>query len=111
MRAGRLRDRLSLQKRDEVRDDLGGITHDWVEVTKVWAEVRGVSGRAFLSASAEQGEVTVEVLMRYRPGVEALMRFVHLPPGGNGEIYTIQAPLPDAKRRELLCMCSTGVRK
>lgn len=106
MRAGRLRDRLTLQAYVEGRDAIGGVVKQWEDVRKVWAEVRGVSGRAFLSASAEQSEVTVEILMRYRPDVVAGMRLQH-----GGKTYTIVAPLPDAKRTELRCMCSEGVKQ
>lgn len=106
MRIGRLRDRLTLQAYVEGRDAIGGITQDWQEVRKIWGEVRGVSGRAFLSASAEQAEVTAEILMRYRPDIEAGMRLVR-----GTDVYTIVAPLPDAKRTELSCMCTRGVKQ
>lgn len=106
MRAGRLRDHLTLQAHGDVKDAIGGTRKDWFEVGTVWCEVRGVSGRAFLSASAEQSEITVEILMRYRPDVKSGMRLVR-----GAEIYTIVAPLPDAKRTELRCMCSEGVKQ
>lgn len=106
MRAGRLRDRLTLQAYVETKDAIGGTVQEWQDVRKVWAEVRGVSGRNFMSASAEQAEITSEILMRYRPGIEAGMRLVR-----GTDVYTIVAPLPDAKRTELRCMCTRGVKK
>lgn len=106
MRAGRLRDRLTLQGYGEVKDAIGGTRKEWFDVGGVWAEVRGLSGRAFLSASAEQAEITCEILMRYRPDVKARMRLVR-----GDEVYTIVSPLPDPKRRQLLCMCSERVKQ
>lgn len=106
MRAGRLRDHLTLQGYGDVKDAIGGTRKDWFEVGTVWCEVRGVSGKAFLSASAEQAEVSVEILMRYRPDVQSGMRLVR-----GAEIYTIVTPLPDPKRRQLLCMCTQGVKQ
>ncbi|NDL70510.1 phage head closure protein [Vreelandella alkaliphila] len=93
-----------LQRNEQVRDEIGGVSAQWVDVATLNAEIRSVSGRAYLSASAEQAEVTAEVLMRYRPDVKSGMRLVR-----GAEIYTIVAPLPDAKRTELRCMCSEGV--
>lgn len=106
MRAGRLRDRLILQGYVDGKDAIGGTRQDWFDVGPIWAEVRGLSGRAFLSASAEQAEITCEILMRYRPDVKARMRLVR-----GDEVYTIVTPLPDPKRRQLLCMCSEGVKQ
>lgn len=106
MRAGRLRDRLILQGYVDAKDAIGGTRKNWYDVDPIWAEVRGLSGRAFLSASAEQAEITCEILMRYRPDVKSGMRLVR-----GDEVYTIVTPLPDPKRRQLLCMCSEGVKQ
>tara|TARA_R100000027_G_C2216818_1_gene84803 strand:- start:121 stop:441 length:321 start_codon:yes stop_codon:yes gene_type:complete len=106
MRIGRLRDRLILQGYGDVKDAIGGTNKAWFDVGTLWAEVRGVSGRAYLSASAEQAEVTAEILIRYRSDVEAGMRLVR-----GTDVYTIVAPLPDAKRTELRCMCTRGVKQ
>ena len=106
MRAGRLRDRVLLQRNEQVRDAIGGVSTQWVDVDTLNAEIRSVSGRAYLSASAEQAEVTAEILMRYRPDVQSGMRLVR-----GAEIYTIVTPLPDPKRRQLLCMCTQGVKQ
>jgi len=110
VRAGRLRHRGALQRRVPGRDALGQPLPDqWEDVETLPMEIRDLEGRELLAAGAEHAEVTTEILMRFYPGVTAAMRVVHRPPSGNGEVYDIQAPLADTKRRQLQLLCSRGV--
>lgn len=74
----------------------------WQPLCRPWAEVKGVSGRAFLAASAEQADVTYEIKVRYRADIQARMRVTH-----NGLTLEIVAPLPDDRRQWLRLMCKT----
>jgi SPP1 family predicted phage head-tail adaptor len=74
----------------------------WQSLCRPWAEVKGVSGRAFLAASAEQADVTYEIKVRYRADIQARMRVTH-----NGLTLEIVAPLPDERRQWLRLMCKT----
>ncbi len=102
MRAGRLRHRVMLQRLTRVPDDIGGWTEVWLDVGETWAEIRAVSGRTWMAAAQEQREVTAEVLIRPRQGVNTGMRMV------KGEtLFLIEATLPDYIRCELKLMCKT----
>lgn len=103
MRAGRLRHRVMLQRLTRVPDDIGGWIEVWQDVGETWAEIRPVSGRAWMAAAQEQREVTAEVVIRPRQGVEAGMRVA------KGEtLYLIEVALMDYNRCELKLMCKTG---
>lgn len=102
MRAGRLRHRIMLQRLTRVPDDIGGWVEVWFDLGQTWAEIRPVSGRAWMAAAQEQRAVTAEVLIRPRQGIEAGMRVVQ------GEThYLIEAALMDYTRCELKLMCKT----
>ena len=103
MRAGPMRHRCSLQRQGAPLDAFGQpAPAEWVELAKIWAEIRSVSGRAWLGAAAEQSSVTVEINIRYRPGVAAGMRLVE-----GAMIYEIVAVLPDNQRDMTKLMCKT----
>ena len=102
MRAGRLRHRVMLQRLTRITDDIGGWTEVWLDVGQTWAEIRPVSGRAWMAAAQEQREVTAEVLIRPRQGIEAGMRVVK-----DDTFYLIEAALLDYTRCELKLMCKT----
>lgn len=102
MRAGRLRHRVMLQRLTRVQDDIGGWIEVWLDVGETWAEIRPVSGRAWMAAAQEQREVTVEVLIRPRQGIVSGMRVVK-----GDTFYMIEAALLDYARCELKLMCKT----
>ena len=102
MRAGSLRHRVRIQQLVIARTTTGSTGSDWADLCTVWAEVKGVSGRAFLAASAEQSEVTFDIRIRYRDDVMARMRVVH-----KAQTLEIVAPLPDESRQWLRLMCKT----
>lgn len=102
MRAGRLRHRVSVQRLTRVPDDIGGWQEVWLEEGQTWAEIRPVSGRAWMAAAQEQREVTAEVVIRPRQGIESGMRIV------KGEmLFLIEAALLDYSRCELKLMCKS----
>ena len=102
MRAGTLRHRVTLQRRELEKDDYGGVSPRgvWVDVATVWASLEAVSGREFFASRQEQFEVTHKVTIRYRDGVTADMRVVH-----GGKTFGVVAPLPDNRGTRLVLMC------
>ncbi|KAA0017110.1 phage head closure protein [Salinicola corii] len=110
MRAGRLRHRVTIQRQGEGKDELGQPVEGWEDVATVWAEVTGLSGREYIASGGEQSEVSMQVLMRYRTGIDETMQVIHPPPTGGGEIYEIISALPDARRRQLILMCKSARR-
>ena len=102
MRAGTLRNKVRILRALMVPGPTGSPLTEWEEFCRPWAEVKGVSGRAFLAASAEQSEVTYEIRMRYRADIIAGMRVTL-----HGTTLEIVALLPDERRQWLRLMCKT----
>lgn len=97
-----LRDRILIEREVSGPGPTGAPVKTWQPLCRPWAEVKGVSGRAFLAASAEQSEVTFEIRMRYRADITAGLRVTH-----HGTTLEIVAPLPDERRQWLRLMCKT----
>ena len=64
MRAGLLRNRVTIQTRSETTDDFGEIDFSWSNSATVWASVEPLSGREQAGAT-----VTHKITMRYKSGV------------------------------------------
>ena len=70
MKAGRLRQRVTLQSMSGGVDAIGQpLPAEWADVFTTWASVEPLQGREFIAASAVSSEITARVRMRYRPGV------------------------------------------
>jgi len=101
MRAGRLRNKVTLQEKSVTLSAEGEEVVTWVNVATVWAGVEPLTGREYAIASAEYAEVTTRVVMRYRPGVVPEQRVVF------GEhTYNVRSVIdPDMRHKELQLMC------
>ncbi|WP_074025201.1 phage head closure protein [Xenorhabdus eapokensis] len=105
MQAGRLRHRILLQNFTQIKLPSGQRMQEWQDVATVWAEVKHISGRELLASGAELPETTVRVWLRYRSDVTSAFRMVF-----RGQIYDIQAVIPDPKRTQLELLCKQGVK-
>ena len=74
MEAGKLRNRITLQQRTLATDSYGQPIESWADLVTVWAEVRSLSGRESMIASAMQGVTNYEINIRYRTGITQDMR-------------------------------------
>ena len=106
MRAGDLRNRITLQQREETRGPDGEVITGWVDfAANVPASVIPLSGREIVAAGELQGEVQARVKIRWQDGVLDTMRMLF-----DGKVYAIMAVLPDpTARRHLTLMVSGGV--
>jgi phage head-tail adaptor, putative, SPP1 family len=105
MRAGKLRHRVTIQRRDPVRDSAGGPSTSWVDFAEAWADVRYLNGRQFLTSNGEANSATVSVRIRYRTDLTADMRVTF-----GAAIFDILAVLPDEEGRDHVDLaCNTGV--
>ena len=66
-RTGRLRHRVTLQKRTLAGNEYGESEETWSDVCKRWAAIEPISGREFTADGARFGEVTHRILMRNAP--------------------------------------------
>lgn len=80
MRAGQLRDRITIEVPPSILTDAGEVDDSggWLEVTTRWAEVRPLRGRELEQAQQIFAEATIAITIRYVQGVLPYMR-VRLP--------------------------------
>ncbi|CDG86910.1 phage head closure protein [Xenorhabdus bovienii] len=106
MQAGRLRNRITLQNFIQVNLPSGQRMEEWQDKATVWAEVKHISGRELLASGAALSEATVRIWLRYRIDVTSASRIVF-----KGQVYDIQAVIPDVKCTQLELLCKQGVKR
>lgn len=67
MEAGKLRNRVDLQRVTVTRDSHGDQVKTWATLATVWASIEPLSGREFLQASQVMSDVTVRIKIRGNP--------------------------------------------
>lgn len=105
--AGRLRHRITIQRRVDSQDESGNQTVSWESLhVNVPAEIVALSAREFVSSQAMQSGVTTRIMVRALEGLDATMRIVH-----GSKIYNPMAWLPDAEsgREYLTAPCTEGL--
>jgi SPP1 family predicted phage head-tail adaptor len=63
----RLTERITIERRSDQTDSVGGLTTTWSKVATVWARIRPQSGRELMAAGALTPVLTHQVEIRYRP--------------------------------------------
>ena len=103
IRAGRLRERIRLQRQiGEHQDAVGGTVLDFDDYASPWAERISGGGREFFKASAMFPEANCVRRIRFHPGVSPLDQGI----GGDGKRFEIvSVEDPDGTRAELLLVC------
>jgi SPP1 family predicted phage head-tail adaptor len=69
IQAGMLRQRVQLQRKQEVDDGYGGFVGEWVTYANANAMVKPVSGSERVAGMQVESPVTHDILMRYRTGL------------------------------------------
>lgn len=101
MRAGTLRQRVTIQAPTVTTNERGAQTPGWSEVATVWADVRTPTGRERSGDNLTVATLSHVVTMRYRAGVTAAHRLVW----GDRVLSLVATPDPDNRRRVLVCQC------
>lgn len=105
MRAGRLNQRVTIQKAVEQLDEYGDLRRTWTDVAVVSASILHQSGKEFSKNSIDLSQTTASIRIRFRDWVDAKMRIVD---GKN--IWSIQAVLPDYTGADFLdLVCINGL--
>lgn len=105
MKAGLLRNRITIQQKVNGKDALGQTVDQWGDVCTVRAEIRDMSGREYQSSQAEQSQTDCKILIRHRNDITPDMRVLC-----NGIYYDIKAVLEDVKKTRLELPCQKGIR-
>ena len=104
MQAGRLRHRITIQRKTEARDSYGDAVPTWSDVAEVWAEILSVTGREEYLSEQHRETGQWRIRIRKRDGMNGTMRVLH-----GDEVYDVLAVLPDQwKTREQILVCKTG---
>ncbi|MCB5301163.1 phage head closure protein [Yersinia bercovieri] len=112
MKAGKLRYRVTVQKRASGVLPSGQPVTDWEKLISVRADITDISGRELVSSGAELSETTVRIWMRRYPAfpVTSANRILHEPPTGTGEIYDIVSVIGGENNTRLELLCKRGVK-
>lgn len=99
MRAGRLRTKISILRRTDTPDGMGGSVSSWTVFAEVWG--RRIIKSAYQTTVAEQLESRLNALweIRYLDGVTPDMRLE-----AEGKIYDIQAVYDPSQKKALLVL-------
>lgn len=115
MRAGRLRDRVTIERQvigSPPATAIGEPDAAWATYATVWAQIQPTLARERMAAEQLQSSVDVKIRFRYMTGVTdgltAAMRIVQ-----GSKVYDIvgQPINVDNANAEWLCLCSTGANQ
>lgn len=97
MRAGQLRERVTIQSVTETQNSIGEPIETWATFAIVWGAVEPLPGRDRYTAAQLEEPVVSRLRIRYLPGINAKMRVTH-----DGVTYAIRgAPMIDAKKTQI----------
>lgn len=103
MRAGQLRQRVTIQQGTAAKDEYGEDILTWSTFATVWARVEPLKGDEFLAArqAAAVAMLDTRITIRYVSGVTPEMRVSY-----DGNLYNIEAVIdPDERHIEMQLMC------
>lgn len=75
MRSGKLRQRITIQRRDDSSSNWGG-TSTWGTYATVWASIENMRGKEGINLNRIRSESTHIIIFRYIAGVNNSMRIV-----------------------------------
>lgn len=103
--AGRLRERISIRRKQDAQTAAGGQARSWVPrpgMTDVPAEILSQSGRESVIANTLQGIATYRITIRWREGIEASDQVLWKRKSGDVELNILAPPADPTGRREML---------
>lgn len=110
MQGGTLRNLVEIQQRSTVQDAFGGQSIVWSFLTTVRAAVVPTSGREQFIAQAEQAEVTMQIITRYKPIFANMQAVASMRAFFRGQAYNIHAVVNENSRNRMVTLlCSEGL--
>lgn len=101
MRAGPLRDRVTIEALTTAKDAGGGVEESYAPVAERWAEVMPFSARERVLAGMTAGRLLLRVRLRYYEGLSTRHRF-----RVGSRILNISSVMnPDGRKEEHLAEC------
>lgn len=110
MRAGTLRERVTLQKRSvQANDGYGNTLSDFADQFSVDARIAPLKGGETVLAARLTGTQPVVVTVRRSSSTVLIDTDWRLVDARAGTIYNIRAVTPDEKKRHIDLLCEAGV--
>lgn len=103
--SGELNKKLSLQAPTVTRDTDGAEIITWATLTTVWGSINPISGKEYWQAQQVNSELTHNIKIRYRSGLNTKMRFLY----GNRIFNILTIVNPTEKNVEFICKCKEVV--
>lgn len=100
MKAGELRHRIEIKRRQVAYDNLGHEQEAWTSIATVWAEVKELSGRELERARQLVAEATIQVRTR-ASGMLATDRVLF-----KNRTFDIASVIADTVDTERTCLCT-----
>lgn len=97
MRAGQLKNRVTIQQQSTVQDSIGQPVNTWTTYATVWADIRHKSGVEAIKSGEVTSTVKASVRVRYKSGITAAMRVAH-----GSVVYQIKAVLRDEQNKDYM---------
>ena len=107
MRAGEMRQRITLQRKTVTRGAMGGEVTTWVTQATVWAEARPASGNELIAGEQRQAVTVTEFRMRYDSAVIPKPEWRVLWGPSTYEIVSVLNM--DGRNREMRLQCREGL--
>jgi len=115
MRAGTLRTRIRIERREDGQDDAGQPNGPWVEVATVPADPRGQTGMGAITRNQENIGASINAYsfrIRFRRGIDQGMRVLELydgqPVGDPFDIKNVRMDLARRQWTDLICEQGSG---
>jgi SPP1 family predicted phage head-tail adaptor len=70
MQAGKLRHRVTFQRRTAAQDTIGEREHEWIDVMPVWAWLRPATGREIIASGGPLNEAPHRVTTRFYAAID-----------------------------------------
>lgn len=94
MKIGKLRHRVTIQKKTESKTGTGSLIHKWEDLCHAWASIEPLSVREFLAAQSIQSEASAKITIKFNKNIpiDSTMRVLY-----RGKVYNISGVLADPK--------------
>lgn len=105
MGAGDYDERITIESLSVTRNSIGEESKSWTTFAETWANVVTIRGAEFVAAMQAQFRVDIRVRVRYRAGINNMMRI-----SWRGQKYAVVEVMDGGPRREYVEMlCASGV--
>jgi SPP1 family predicted phage head-tail adaptor len=109
--ASRLRERVTIKRVTEVKNERGGLVDTPADIAEVWAEVKGLDGRESVMERVLQGVSVYQVRIRWRVDLKQSHQLVSSGPCFGGREVNIRSIMdPDGRREQLVIIGEAAAR-